>query len=247
MTTEWWETFFEGAPNEFWRRVAGAAMTEPEVEAIVRWLEPAPGAALLDVPCGQGRHALALAERGFAVAGLDFAEENVEWAARAARERGLAAEFRRGDMRALPWRGAFAGAYCLGNSFGYFEDDASHARFLRAVAAALVPGGRFVLEAICLETLIPQFQAERTFSLGDVAMSSRARYDARRGRLVTEYTFSGDGRSETRPAAYRLYAVNEIVALLRAAGFAEPELFGAPDGSAFALGSPRLYAVAALE
>ena len=57
-------------------------------------------------------------------------------------------------MRDLPWRARFDGAFCLGNSFGYLDDE-GNAAFLRAVAAALKPGARFVLETpMVLENLL---------------------------------------------------------------------------------------------
>ena len=57
-------------------------------------------------------------------------------------------------MRDLPWPARFDGAFCLGNSFGYLDDE-GNASFLRAVAAALKPGARFVLETpMVLENLL---------------------------------------------------------------------------------------------
>ena len=61
-------------------------------------------------------------------------------------------------MRDLPWPGQFDGAYSLGNSFGYLDDD-GNAAFLKSVAAALKPGARFVLETgYVMETLLPVLQ-----------------------------------------------------------------------------------------
>jgi 2-polyprenyl-3-methyl-5-hydroxy-6-metoxy-1,4-benzoquinol methylase len=46
--------------------------TEREVEALMALLDLETGARILDVGCGPGRHAYALARRGFEVVGVDI-------------------------------------------------------------------------------------------------------------------------------------------------------------------------------
>ena len=54
--------------------------------------------------------------------------------------------------------GSFDGAYCMGNSFGYL-DAPDTARFLAGVAALLVDGGRFVVDAAtAAECLLPHLE-----------------------------------------------------------------------------------------
>ena len=68
----WFETFFEG---EDWLLIATSRdpeRTQLELEFLTPRLPP--GARVLDVPCGTGRIAVPLAERGFTVAGLDISE-----------------------------------------------------------------------------------------------------------------------------------------------------------------------------
>ena len=47
-----------------------AAQTDDEVSALLQLLPPPP-ARILDLACGQGRHAVRLAERGYQVVGVD--------------------------------------------------------------------------------------------------------------------------------------------------------------------------------
>ena len=55
--------------------------TEDEVAFLVEALGLRAGQTVLDVGCGPGRHALALARRGFRVTGVDASEEFVALAA----------------------------------------------------------------------------------------------------------------------------------------------------------------------
>jgi len=70
-----------------------------EVDGAERLLELQPGARILDLGCGAGRHCLELARRGYAVTGVDRTALYLEHAARTARERGVEVEFVLSDMR----------------------------------------------------------------------------------------------------------------------------------------------------
>src|SRR5688572_8280434 len=74
--------------------------TEQEVEFLVECLSLEPGARILDVGCGPGRHAHALGRRGFEVVGVDISERFVALA-RAGVPEGTPVMFERADARSL--------------------------------------------------------------------------------------------------------------------------------------------------
>ncbi|MDQ3146341.1 MAG: class I SAM-dependent methyltransferase [Actinomycetota bacterium] len=117
--------------------------TEQEVDFLVDALGLAPGMSVLDVGCGPGRHAHALARRGMMVHGVDIAARFVELAEVDAP---AGATFQRLDARALPWEGEFdtAISLCQG-AFGL--DAAGDADVLSGMARALRPGGRLAVSA----------------------------------------------------------------------------------------------------
>jgi len=99
---------------------------------------------VLDVPCGQGRHAHLLAEAGYDVDGLDYSAELLA----VARKRGTARNLRyvRGDMRKLPaqWTKRFDAVLNLFTSFGFFAHPSDDVRVIREFARVLKPGGRLL-------------------------------------------------------------------------------------------------------
>src|SRR5215813_8107663 len=123
-------------------------------------------------------------------------------------------------MRTLPWTERFDGVFCMGNSFGYLDDE-GNAAFLRSVRDALKPGGRFVLETpMVLENLLNYLQSRPWWKAGDVYLLVENQYDAATARLNIEYTFVSKGRVEVRRGSHRAYSYRELVDLLTASGFA---------------------------
>jgi SAM-dependent methyltransferase len=121
--------------------------TEQEVEFLVGALGLEPGMRLLDVGCGPGRHALALARRGLDVTGVDLSPEFVELARAAADEEGLSARFVVADVRELAYDSAFDAAICLcQGGFGLLGGRDEPAVLARIVAAVR-PGGGIAVSA----------------------------------------------------------------------------------------------------
>jgi SAM-dependent methyltransferase len=241
---EWWRTFFSGVAVELWLSATTERQTRSEADFLAEVLRLAPGARVLDVPCGGGRHAVELAARGFAVTGVDLSAEFLDAARSAAGARGVTVAWEHREMRDLPWPGQFDAALCFGNSFAYL-DDQGNADFLAAVARALKPGGRFALETgIVAESFLPNFQQRRWYELGGLLFLVHNRHDHVRGGFETEYIFVKEGQVERRIGWQRVYTFNELARLVAAAGFGEIEAFGSVTRELFRLGSDRLYLTA---
>ncbi|HEX6310745.1 MAG TPA: methyltransferase domain-containing protein [Acidimicrobiia bacterium] len=121
--------------------------TEQEVEFLVGALELEPRQRALDVGCGPGRHALALARRGIEVVGVDLSPDFVALARKAAVAERLPATFEVLDVRELAFDSEFDAAICLcQGGFGLLggrEDPAVIDRIVRAVR----PGGGVAVSA----------------------------------------------------------------------------------------------------
>ena len=213
----WWETFFEGVAVDMWLQAVPLEHTIRETDRLEKLLGVAPGSEILDVPCGGGRLSLVLADRGYRMTGVDWSSQFLDHARSSPGSDRVRWEKR--DMRDLPWPGKFDAAFCVGNSFGYLDDE-GNAAFLRSVRAALKPGGRFVLETpMVLENLLEHLQPRPWWKAGDVYLLVENRYDPASSRLEIEYTFSRNGTIEVRRGSHRAFAYRELMALIEAAGF----------------------------
>ena len=241
---EWFTTFFDALVNDFWDAAMPAEATAAEVVYLRQTLALEAGARVLDVPCGRGRHALALAREGVRVTGVDISDDAVHELRRRAAASGVEAEAHVGDMRELDDLGPFDAAYSFGNSAGYFDPPGT-GRFLAGVAGAVRPGGRFVLDThMVAEALLSQIEAESTYEAGGITMSDVNRYDPRESRLDTTVTFERDGQVVRKEMSVWVLTSGELVRLVRGAGFEVDALHGDIDGSPFELGSSRLLVVA---
>jgi SAM-dependent methyltransferase len=216
----WYDGFFEGEWLDFLARERDGERTVAEVEFVLDKLSLEPGAHVLDLACGHGRHSLELARRGYRVTGVDLSPRSLELAREAAEAEGLEVEFVQSDMRELAFDAEFDGAINLFSSFGYFESDDDDRLVLERVARALRPGGRLLIELVNALGLAARYQAHRWEEAADgVVMLDDREWDLFEGRNRARWTFirpDGD-RSELRHVI-RLYAPWELVRLLRSAG-----------------------------
>ena len=125
LPEEWWRKLF----NALYVKTDGDVVenlenTRREVDFIVSAAAVQPHSHILDLCCGQGRHCLELARRGFKhVMGLDRSRYLVRLAKKRAQNEGLQVLFKEGDARnpRLPENSMDCVAI-MGNSFGYFSN-----------------------------------------------------------------------------------------------------------------------------
>jgi len=244
VAPEWWQEFFTGPWLDVQRTVWDHERSGHDADRIQKLLGLPEGSAILDVPCGEGRIARELASRGYRLTGVDITEALLDDARRLSQERGLDISWERRDMRDLPWKEEFEGAVNFWGSFGYFDDEGNLA-FAEAVANALKPGGRFLIETFTAETLLPQFR-ERWWDrhAGALVLEDRT-YDHDQGRIVTEWYFIREGEEPViHTSSIRLYTYSQLCQMLEAVGFVSFAGYDALTEELFEFGAKRLTLVA---
>ncbi len=222
---QWFEEIFD---DDYLRTLPylSPRQTERETSFILESLEAQPGAALLDLACGYGRHAMELAGRGYKVTGLDLSLPLLIRAADAARRLGVAVNFVHGDMREMTFEAEFDAAYCMFTSFGYFDDDTN-----RKVAAnlqrALRPGGRVLIEVANRDYITRDLPTRVWWQGEGCVVLEEVDFNYFSSRLQTQRSIIlEDGRQLEQEISIRAYSLHEIGKVLHHAGFRVIEVSG---------------------
>ncbi len=237
----WYESFFEGD----WLALADhpdEQRNRAEVDFLVEKLDLDPGARVLDMACGEGRHAIELAARGLRVTGIDISQPSIAVARERAEARGVEIDLVQMDMRELAAHAEFDAVFSFCSSFGFFPTDDEDLRLVKRAARALRGGGRLLIDTVNDLWLARCFQPRgwRTLDDGTVVLQHR-NYDPRTRRSSAIWTLirPDGGRSELRHSM-RAYSCPELVRLLTQAGLEDNGVWGGTDGTDYSLDSRRL-------
>ncbi len=234
----WYEEWFDHPEYELVYQDRDEAEAARLVDFVERVAAPAEGTAIVDMGCGRGRHARALARRGYHVTGVDLSERAIEEARKRAEKEGLDVLFRRGDMRLPVCDCCFDGVINVFTAFGYFDDDEDHVRALRAMRRSLRAGGWFIQDFFnvpyVIDHLVPQDRRVR-----DDAEIRQQRW-VEGGRVHKEISIRTNGDEQSFRESVRLYTLDDFQAMYEEAGFDLLETFGDYEGRPYGDETPRL-------
>jgi SAM-dependent methyltransferase len=237
--------------DDFWEMMAPFMFSEnnwaaapAEVDRVTALLDLLPGAAILDLGCGPGRHSLELARRGFCVTGVDRTALYLEQAQRRAEGEGLTVEFVQEDMRRFCRPDTFDAALSLFTSFGYFDTPEENQQVLVNVHSSLKGGGRLIMELMGKEVLARVFQArdwqeqDGAFFLQERQVSDdwtrmENRWILLKGQIQYDFRVS-----------HWIYSAAELSVMLRDSGFSSVDAYGNTEGTPYDPTARRLVLVA---
>lgn len=214
------------------------------VDALIGLSGVRPGAAVLDLCCGPGRHALELADRGYKVTGVDITSRYLEAAAESARAREIQLELVEADARTWRRPGAFDLALNLYTSFGYFDTMEEDMAMLESARLSLAPRGALIVEFDGKETAARDFVAGERFERDGISVATEFSVLGPWERLVSRWIIDDGARRVDRSWARRLYSGTELRDALFAAGFERVEIYGSWGGAPYDDKAETLIAVA---
>ncbi len=194
-----------------------------------------PGARVLDLNCGIGRHAIHLARLGYHTVGVDISPRFIARARELAAEHGVAghAEFLVLDGREVG-RGLadrrFDVVINMFTSLGYYDEE-TDAAILRQCRQVTRPGGIFVLDTGFRDWLVRHFQPSGIARVRDILVVEERKLNLETSRMENVWTFfekAGDGyrfKAEI-PFNHRVYCLHELISLFERAGWSYRKAYG---------------------
>jgi D-alanine-D-alanine ligase len=225
VKADWWRHLF----NANYLRTDGDVVedeniTEKEVDLFIDILTPDKYSAILDLCCGQGRHSLEIARRGFNnLVGLDRSHYLINRARTLNKRETQNITFKEGDARKLPFSSdSFDYVIIAGNSFGYFESLKEDLKVLNEVMRVLRPFGRVLIDVTDGAYIKKNFQP-RTWEWidKDYFVCRERSLSSNKDRLISRevITHCKKGVIADQFYAERLYSSESLSDLLLSANF----------------------------
>ncbi|PWB65079.1 MAG: hypothetical protein C3F14_05880 [Deltaproteobacteria bacterium] len=240
----WYETIFD----ERYPELFGPLERDPEEEVsrIVDLLSLPPGASVVDLGCGRGRHAIPLSRRGYRVTGVDLSYKMLRLACERADREGIAVEWVREDMREFVRLGAFDACLSMFTSFGFFNDQENE-KVLRNVSASLKEGGTLLLDLRNAQKGLAgeEEDLEKTMGVPAGRLRLHVHFDRQTGRAHAEHELTRpDGIRISSAFDVRIYSEEELNGMLGRAGMHVTAVYGSLEGSLFTPGAERMVVIA---
>jgi len=237
----WWEEVFG---DDFLRAIIEPTDSQlaREVDFIESSFNLEKPAAILDLACGAGRHAVELTRRGYTTVGYDLSVTQLARASEAAQTSGTKVAFLHGDMREMGFEQMFDAVLCWNASFGYFEEEKNLA-VLKNIHRALKPGGCLLLDIPNRDFIVSQQPAQNWFEGDGCVCMDDMHVDFITSRLCVKRTIMlDDGRNKECLYSIRLFGLHELGRMLHEIGFRVNEVTGhiAMRGVYMGATSPRL-------
>jgi len=225
LPSDWWQSLF----NSLYLKTDGDVIendtnTTKEIDALIEATGIGPNDHVLDLCCGQGRHCLELARRGYRhITGIDRSRYLIRLAKKRARLHNSIISFHEGDARKFRFpESSFHCVAIMGNSFGYFEREEDDVAVLEAVKKVLVSGGMVAMDLADGEWMRGHFERRSWEWIDANHFVCRERTLAEDGqRLISREVIvhAEKGVIADQFYAERLYDRSRICALLERSGF----------------------------
>jgi SAM-dependent methyltransferase len=212
--------------------------TRLEVDALVSALSLDPSERVLDLGCGWGRHLRELRTRGFqTLVGVDVQEAFLEPLG--------GVQLIAGEMTEITLPHSFDAVYCAFSALFAEPDDAP--KVLHAVADALEPGGRFLLDTSNRERFVQADTPSRSWRGGGELpwLLEETHFDLWSGaQTLTQQRVFPDGHCETKTLTRYHYTLAELTRLFQAAGLTVTHVYGDWHLNPYTARSPRTMLIA---
>jgi SAM-dependent methyltransferase len=238
------DSFFDGQYKEIWRAMIPPELTVKEVDFMMSYFNLKPGSRVLDIMCGYGRHAIALARQGIEVTAIDNLGDYIGEIQEIARVESLPLEAMQADAATYEPKGEFDLVICMGNSLNFF-DVTNTQTILQKIANHLIHGGHMLINSWSIAEIVKEsFKEISTGKIGGISVESKSVFLLDPFRIETETKMiDEEGVEETKIALDYIFSIDELEQLIITAGLLPIAKYSIPPKKIFSQGDRRIYFV----
>lgn len=239
------DTFFDGYYKEIWRSMIPGELTVKEVDFMLPYFNLKPGDKVLDLMCGYGRHAIALAKKGMQVTAMDNLDYYISEINEVAEKEVLPLKAIQENVLNYKIDGVFDLVLCMGNSLNFFNAEDT-TTILTNITTHLKPGGHLLINSWSIaEIAFKNFKEKSWSTIDDLRFLTDSRILFHPTRMETESTIiAPDGTIEVKTGIDYIFSINEMEDMLKKAGLLLKEVYSIPGKKKFIVGEPRAYIIA---
>jgi SAM-dependent methyltransferase len=236
------DSFFDGFYKDIWKAIIPHELTVKEVDFMVQHFSLGPGSKVLDLMCGYGRHAIALAERGIHVTAIDNLESYTKELEKIGKERSLPMKVICDDICNYQSYELYDLVICMGNSLNFFEEDNILSIF-KQVSVNLKPEGFFLINSWSIsEIAIPNFKEKTWGYINELKVLTDSKFLFHPTRIESEtFMINNEGQIEKRNSIDYIYSIPEIKRFMSHVAIEMTACFSIPPKKNFSLGDQRIY------
>jgi cyclopropane fatty-acyl-phospholipid synthase-like methyltransferase len=186
---EWFDEWFDSRYYHILYSHRDDREAEVFLNNLCAYLQMKPGSSVLDLPCGKGRHAVFLHQKGFQVEGADLSENSILEAKKMSAS-GLS--FRVHDMRKRYAEATFDYVFNLFTSFGYFDREEENVQAFSTLVSAMAPGATLVIDFMNTSKVVALMKPSETKTIEGITFHLKR--VVKDGFIVKEISFTDQGQ-----------------------------------------------------
>lgn len=225
---EWFASWFDSPYYHVLYGDRDSKEAEYFLSNLIARFDPSPGARIIDLACGSGRHSIYLNSLGFNVTGIDLSEHSIG-IARCFENSKL--EFRVGDLRQLQLDVHYDIALNLFTSFGYFDDLDAEELVLKQIKSILKPGAFLLIDFFNANRVIRELIPNEVKERAGVRFEIKKQY--LENKIVKTICFQDQGEDYIYEEKVLAICLDEFRELFQKTGFRLVDTFGNYDLSPF--------------
>lgn len=219
---EWFESWFDSPYHALLYQHRDDVEAKKFIDKLFSFLQPAAAAKILDIACGDGRHAAYMSQFVQEVIGIDLSHNRIQ---RAMEHRKEGLHFYRHDMRRVFRSNYFDFAFNFFTSFGYFSQFRDNIIAAESFAKSLKPGGTLMIDYMNVHFVQQHLVAKETVRVDQIV------FDIERsiveGRILKQIRFTDrGGDAQQYEESVAILDINDFDRIFAQTGLERIAVFG---------------------